>query len=580
MAGLESLLTGRVLGDRYRIEEVIGRGGMGAVYRATDERLGRQVAVKVITVAGTGDAEARERLRQRFLREARAAAGLPHHPNVVPVYDFGTDPVLGLDFIVMELLRGEDLATYLARAGVPPIPLTMHILSESARGVAVGHRSGLVHRDVKPGNIFLVEDSHGDVQVRVLDFGIAKLADDDTLTALTQDGRTPLSPAFASPEQLRGLSRITPASDVFSLGAIAFQLLTGERAFSDADRNRMSLGMAVPVPSIREPNPAVPPAIDAIVRRALAFDPEERFGDARELGAELERARRELGDAPLPPYPGANPGAARPAGAAPAARPDVDRTEFLDDRTLLDPSGSGAPAPVQPQPTTRAATPLPPRRREPEPGGMGAFMLALVLVLLLGAGGVIAYWALTQDARPAAEVVPPPPDEVPPIVPDEPDLPETAPLALEGAIQNQEGFRLFRDGDYEGARVHFRRATELVPDSATYRYNYGLTLLRLGEVRPAVREFQRVLTQAPERAGAHFYLGEAQLALGDTSSAIASLESALIHATDARERTLTERRLREVRTAVLQPAPQPLPEPQVQPPPSPAEPPRPNVDGP
>jgi tetratricopeptide (TPR) repeat protein len=119
-----------------------------------------------------------------------------------------------------------------------------------------------------------------------------------------------------------------------------------------------------------------------------------------------------------------------------------------------------------------------------------------------------------------------------------------------------------------------------VPDSATYRYNYGLTLLRLGEVRPAVREFQRVLTQAPERAGAHFYLGEAQLALGDTSSAIASLESALIHATDARERTLTERRLREVRTAVLQPAPQPLPEPQVQPPPSPAEPPPPNIDQP
>jgi tetratricopeptide (TPR) repeat protein/tRNA A-37 threonylcarbamoyl transferase component Bud32 len=580
MAGLESLLTGRVLGDRYRIEEVIGRGGMGAVYRATDERLGRQVAVKVITVAGTGDAEARERLRQRFLREARAAAGLPHHPNVVPVYDFGTDPVLGLDFIVMELLRGEDLATYIARAGVPPIPLTMHILSEAARGVAVGHRSGLVHRDVKPGNIFLVEDSHGDVQVRVLDFGIAKLADDDTLTALTQDGRTPLSPAFASPEQLRGLSRITPASDVFSLGAIAFQLLTGERAFSDADRNRMSLGMAVPVPTIRELNPAVPPAIDEIVRRALAFDPEERLVDARELGAELDRARRELGDAPLPPYPGAAPGAARPAGAAPAARSEVDRTEFLDDRTLLDRSGPGAPDPVQPQPAARAATPLPPRRREPEPGGMGAFMLALVLVLLLGAGGVIAYWALTQDATPAAEVVPPPPDEVPPIVPDEPEVPETAPLALEGAIQNQEGFRLFRDGDYEGARVHFRRATELVPDSATYRYNYGLTLLRLGEVRPAVREFQRVLTQAPERAGAHFYLGEAQLALGDTSSAIASLESALIHATDARERTLTERRLREVRTAVLQPAPQPLPEPQVQPPPSPAEPPPPNIDQP
>ena len=117
MSGLEGLLLGRVLGGRYRIEEVIGRGGMGAVYRATDERLGRRVAVKVITVAMGDDPEARRRVRARFHREARAAAALPHHPNVVPVYDYGTDDELGLDFIVMELLQGHDLATRLGRAG-------------------------------------------------------------------------------------------------------------------------------------------------------------------------------------------------------------------------------------------------------------------------------------------------------------------------------------------------------------------------------------------------------------------------------------------------------------------------------
>jgi serine/threonine protein kinase len=554
MSGFEALLKGRVLADRYRIEDVIGRGGMGAVYRSIDERLGRQVAVKVITVSGTSDPDSRERLQQRFLREARAAAGLPHHPNVVPVYDYGTDATLGLDFLVMELLRGEDLATLLSRSGPPPLATAIHILHEATRGVAVGHRSGLVHRDVKPANIFLVQDSHGDMQVRVLDFGIAKLADDDTLTSLTQDGRAPLSPAFASPEQLRGLSRISPAADVFSLGAVGFQLLTGERPFTEEDRNRISLGMPVAVPSVRERNPAIPQQIEEVIRRALAFHPEERFPDAGALASVLEQARRELGNVPLAPY-------APAAGAAPFRQPPPapqdDRTEFLDDHTLLDPAGAAAPAAATPAPQPArqpAPTPLPPRRRDPEPSTMGPFLMALVLLLLLGAGGVFA-WLAFSDQQPArVQEVPPPPDEVPIIVPEEPE-PETPPVALDAAIQNQEGFRFFRQGDYEQARAHFERALEMAPDSATYRYNYALSLLRLEEVRQSAREFERVIRQEPQRAGAHFYLGEARLALGDTAAAITSMETALQHTTDPRERSVTDRRLREIRAAVLQPAP-------------------------
>jgi serine/threonine protein kinase len=554
MSGLESLLTGRVLADRYRIEEVIGRGGMGAVYRATDERLGRQVAVKVITLSGAADPESRQRLQQRFMREARAAAALPHHPNVVPVYDYGIDPALELDFIVMELLRGEDLATHLARAGTPPLAMAIHILAEAARGIAVGHRSGLVHRDVKPGNIFLVREADGDTQVRVLDFGIAKLADDDTLTQLTQDGRTPLSPAFASPEQLRGLSRITAAADVFSLGAIGYQLLTGERPFSETDRNRVSLGMAVPVPSPRERNPAIPPALDEVVRRALAFDAEERFPDAGVFGSMIDQVRREIGGQPLPPYE------PRPAAAPlpPRMPPPDERTEFLDDRTLLDP---GAGTPVAPAPPPRQAPPpLPPRRREPEPSGMGPLLMVLVVILLLGAGGVFAWWIITDPQRTTATgELPPPPDEVPPIEPEVEPIPETPPLALEAAIQNQEGFRHFQANRFDSASVYFERAVRNAPDSVTYRYNFGLSLLRLGETRASVRELDRVIRQEPERAGAHFYLGEAKLILGDTASAIGSLELAYQHATDTRERRLTERRLEEVRTAVLQRQQQPPP---------------------
>jgi serine/threonine protein kinase len=141
LAALEGLLAGRVLAGRYRIEEVIGRGSMGAVYRAVDECLGRPVAVKVINVA-VSDPKQAEELRTRFQREARVAASL-HHPNVIIVYDFGTDSELGLDFLVMELLHGEDLANRMARSGPPSLSTSLRILWEAGRGLAVGHRAGL-----------------------------------------------------------------------------------------------------------------------------------------------------------------------------------------------------------------------------------------------------------------------------------------------------------------------------------------------------------------------------------------------------------------------------------------------------
>ncbi len=331
MTGIESLLTGRTLADRYRIEEVIGRGGMGAVYRATDERLGRPVALKVITAATGADAEARARVRARFKHEASAAARLPHHPNVVPVYDYGTDAELGLDYIVMELLRGEDLATRLQRSGPPPLAVALRILRDAARGIAVGHRSGLIHRDVKPGNIFLVSGEGGDdFQVRVLDFGIAKaVAEEDTAAALTADGRAPLSPAYASPEQLRGEARLTPASDVFSLGAVGYQLLTGQRPYTEGDRARMAIGVDVPLPSLRARNPGVPDDVEAVVRRALADEPEERFQGAGLFADALEGPVRRLADTPegeaVPPLAGMPEAAAAAAPPVPPVPPPGPR---------------------------------------------------------------------------------------------------------------------------------------------------------------------------------------------------------------------------------------------------------------
>jgi serine/threonine protein kinase len=547
MSGIEGLLLGRVLGDRYRIEEVIGRGGMGAVYRAVDERLGRQVAVKVITVSGGSEADSRERLRARFQREARAAAGLPHHPNVVPVYDYGSDPAVGLDYLVMELLRGSDLATSLARSGPPALSTGLRILYEASRGLAVGHRAGLIHRDVKPGNIFLAEVGQSEIQVRMVDFGIAKLVDDeDTASQLTQDGRVPHSPAFASPEQLRGLSNLTPASDVFSMGAVGFQLLTGERPFSETDRNRMSLGMPVEAPSLRKLNPAIPEQLDAIVRKALSFEPTDRFADAVEMSNALEVALRSLGDVPIAPYQaGASAAAFIPPG--PRDRPhedDDDRTRIMGDeddgdRTLLAPPEQRAPA--------RQESVIPPRRRPPPPPerGVGGIVVWTLVILLLAGAGYWAWSEMNQPPRPLAEQVPEAPDPMPDITTDDPTVQVelgTQP-ALDALVHNQEGLRLFQSGEIVGALRQFQTAVELDPENPEYRYNFGVSLRRVGAPDEAAVELARAIQLSPRRAGAHYHLGLARLELGDSASARTSLQRAYELSTDATERAAALRAL-------------------------------------
>jgi serine/threonine protein kinase len=338
MMGLEGLLTGHLLCDRYHVQRVIGRGGMGAVYSARDVRLERAVAVKVISVA-TADVAARVRLRARFHREARAAARL-QHPNVVTVHDFGTDARLDLDFLVMELLRGEDMATRLQRTGPADMATALEILEQAARGIAAGHRLGLIHRDVKPGNLFLAEDgASGRLRVCVLDFGIVQLtADEDeeaTATHLTVAGRAPHSPAYAAPEQLRGDSSLTPASDVWGLGVTAFQVLTGERPFTDAEQRRMMDGMPVPAPSARARNPRLPEPLDDVLRIALSYRPADRFRDAAALATALADARRGV----VPRIAAAGAAAARPA----STRQDAHGPE--DDHTLLHPAWQPQPHP-------------------------------------------------------------------------------------------------------------------------------------------------------------------------------------------------------------------------------------------
>jgi tRNA A-37 threonylcarbamoyl transferase component Bud32 len=332
MYGIAGLLAGRTLAGRYLIEAVIGRGGMGAVYRASDERLSRPVAVKVVG-AVTADPAEHDRLRARFHREARAAAAL-RHANVVQVHDFGTDPELDLDYLVMELLHGEDLAARLMRGGPPPLPESVFILRQAARGLAAGHRAGMVHRDVKPGNLFL-EEGDGAVHVRVLDFGIAQIGSEEgTVTQLTVYGRSPFSPAYASPEQLRGDEHITCASDVFSLAAVGYHLVTGTRPFTSADPARASAEVTEAVRLLRQRAPALDDATYAVLVRGLARTPAERFPHAGAMADALSgigtpaagpppaagEQTRIYAPAMFTPQPAAAPPRAQPA-AAPAYAP-------------------------------------------------------------------------------------------------------------------------------------------------------------------------------------------------------------------------------------------------------------------
>jgi len=283
---------GRRLCDRYHVHSVIGTGGMGAVCRATDERLGRDVAVKVLTLAPV-DSEELEVLRKRFHREARAAAAL-RHPNVVTVHDFGTDPELGLDFLVMEYLPGEDVADRIARADGPlPVPEALEIWREAAMGVAAGHRVGLVHRDLKPRNLFLVQDPAGGWEVKVLDFGIAQISSGaETLQQLTR-ALAPHTPRYAAPEQFRG-DRLGPACDVYSLSLSALEMLCGRypqgvnQAEDDTAASRW-------VSELNAARPDLPASVAAVLLKSLLRDPSRRFSDAGRLLSALDRAMTRTG---------------------------------------------------------------------------------------------------------------------------------------------------------------------------------------------------------------------------------------------------------------------------------------------
>lgn len=258
---------------RYQVLERLGKGAMGVVYGARDEVMDRVVAVKVLMA----DLEAEPDTRTRFYREAQAAGRLLH-PNIITIFDIGEDQ--GRIYIVMELLKGQTLAAFLRQ----PVSLEQKIdlMVQTCEGLAAAHASGVVHRDVKPGNLFVLHDG----TLKILDFGVARLA----TSTITASGLIIGTPDYMSPEQARG-AEIDPRSDVFSAAAVFYHILSGRKPFAGRDLPAVLRKVqSEPPPPLADPETPAPLA--DIVLRALAKDPAQRHQSMTELAADLSRFKR------------------------------------------------------------------------------------------------------------------------------------------------------------------------------------------------------------------------------------------------------------------------------------------------
>jgi predicted Ser/Thr protein kinase len=304
---------------KYRVFEKIGQGAMGEVYRARDGALNRDVALKTITAGDSGD----EMLQKRFQREAQSAAGLAH-PNIITVFDFGQEQ--GRLYMAMELLDGRDLKAAIADGSLRTLDEKLAVVEQIACGLAFAHENGVVHRDLKPANIHIPSSG----QVKIVDFGLARMTGSD----MTRSGMVMGTPHYMSPEQVRG-ERADTRSDVFSLGCILYELLTGAKPFDADSMHAVLFKVLQEAPrDVRTMSPEVPLVVVQVLEVALAKKPDDRFKDAGAFLTALQAARiaidMDRGEEPLPDLPiPAAPAGRDTAKAARAAEAAADRSSWL-----------------------------------------------------------------------------------------------------------------------------------------------------------------------------------------------------------------------------------------------------------
>jgi eukaryotic-like serine/threonine-protein kinase len=304
-------LIGTTVAGKYRVDRLIGRGGMGAVFQAANLAIGKRVALKFLDHEAARNTEA----CQRFQREAEAA-GMAESAHIVQIFDSGmTDS--GLPFLVMELLTGEDLRGLLRREGRVAVPSALRIASQVLRGLMRAHEAGIVHRDLKPDNVFLCARDDEPSFVKLVDFGISKVARARAADTLTRRGTVLGTAFYMSPEQAQSFADIDGRTDLFSLGAILFEMLTGKPPHVAPTYEAVLIAICThDAPDVRLRAPEVPEAVAALVARALQRDREQRFQSAREFAnavAELEGRFSAEGIALTPRTDSREPVSAQPA---------------------------------------------------------------------------------------------------------------------------------------------------------------------------------------------------------------------------------------------------------------------------
>ena len=394
---------------KYLLQDVIGEGGMGTVYRAHDPVLDRDVAVKVLAPELACDAS----LVRRFQEEARALARV-QHPNVIRVFAVGEED--GLWYFAMEFITGKALSELMEERGAMGLGAAVGVFDQVLGAVAAIHASGIIHRDIKPGNIML--NSKG--RVILMDFGLAKSYDRVTFTTV---GSILGTPEYMAPEQAQG-GTVDARADIYALGSVLFEMLTGRPPFEGKDAiSIIRKKLKGPVPSVRAFRPDLSPAVEKALARALAPDPEARFGRIDELARAV-------------------------AGLRPKERASATRTAVTRDMSGTQPTAEMAPTPEQGMlarygPAERPETPRASAETKPQQE------MDLVTWVLLGFGVVAGlaglallftfWWRGSQDVAPQTRIETPP---VPPSTPPAPQPPRRQPAGISGRVVLADGTRL------------------------------------------------------------------------------------------------------------------------------------------
>lgn len=446
---------GTMIADKFVIVDLISEGGMGAVYKAIQLPVEREVAVKVLRA----ELEDSDQGRDRFIREARAVSKLTH-PNVITLHDFGFEDS-GHPYMVMEYAPGVSLNGWLRQSDLT-VGRIIHVLQQVLSALSDAHKRGIVHRDLKPENLIVTKTGNDEDFIKLLDFGIARLVNEGSTKGLTREGEVFGTPHYMSPEQAKGSTDIGPPADVYAMGIIGFELFSGAPPF-DASTPLSVLYMHIndELPTLRPRAGLSPPdAVHQLIRTATHKDPQERYQTAAEMLSELNRLLEGDGTAERPPsysagasQSGQFPSSGSQAGPGPA----TDRGSQNQTRRITDDLSESAPpeptdaetSVAQAQVTARPPTPTPEDKPGDEPTLVGQennkrnlLVAAAMFAIVVGVSGAVAMFVVSDDGEPrgdegtgAAESAPDQPveDEASPTVAKSEQESTSAPESATGA---------------------------------------------------------------------------------------------------------------------------------------------------